>query len=71
MQHRPIRLLQEDEECCFTPCRIPPDADVAATVVIPTYGAEETLLRAVHSVLTQTLRDLEVIVIDDASTDQS
>lgn len=71
MDDRPIRLLQEDEECWFTPCRIPPGADVAATVVIPTYSAEETLLRAVHSVLTQTLRDLEVIVIDDASTDQS
>ena len=71
MDTRPVQLLEEDEECWRTPCRIPPGADVAATVIIPSYGAGDTLLRAVHSVLTQSLHDLEVIIIDDASTDQS
>ncbi|MFI6505306.1 CDP-glycerol glycerophosphotransferase family protein [Nonomuraea typhae] len=39
------------------------------TVVIIGYNDAERLPRAVRSVLRQTLRDLEVIVVDDASTD--
>lgn len=46
-------------------------ASVSATVVIPTFNAEGTLLRAVRSALNQTLRDIEVIIVDDASTDSS
>ncbi len=49
----------------------PPAPSVRATVVIPTYGAAETLPRAIESALNQSLRDLEVIVIDDASPDHS
>jgi len=49
----------------------PPAPSVRATVVIPTYSAAETLPRAIASVLNQSLRDLEVIVVDDASTDHS
>jgi succinoglycan biosynthesis protein ExoO len=71
MDDRPVLVMQEDAECWFTPCRIPAGADIAATVIIPNFSAEATLLRAVHSVLTQSLRDIEVIVIDDASTDRS
>jgi succinoglycan biosynthesis protein ExoO len=71
MDDRPVLLMQEDPECWFTPCRIPAGAEIAASVIIPNYCAEATLLRAVHSVLTQSRRDIEVIVIDDASTDQS
>jgi succinoglycan biosynthesis protein ExoO len=44
---------------------------VRATVIIPTYGAAGTLPRAIDSVLNQSLRDLEVIVVDDASPDNS
>ena len=71
MDDRPVLVTQEDAESWFTPCRIPAGAEIAATVIIPNFSAEATLLRAVHSVLTQSRRDLEVIVIDDASTDQS
>jgi succinoglycan biosynthesis protein ExoO len=71
MDHRPIIPLHEDAECWFTPCRIPAGAEIAVTVIIPNYNAEATLLRAVHSVLTQSRRDLEVIIIDDASPDRS
>lgn len=35
------------------------------TCVIPTYGRTATLVRAVQSVLTQTVDDLEVVVVDD------
>ncbi|MFI6394673.1 CDP-glycerol glycerophosphotransferase family protein [Nonomuraea sp. NPDC050540] len=39
------------------------------TVVIITFNDAERVPRAVRSVLRQTLRDIEVIVVDDASTD--
>lgn len=44
---------------------------VLATIVVPTYCAEATLERALRSALDQTLRDIEIIVVDDASTDRS
>ena len=42
-----------------------------ATVVIPVYNSAATVRRAVASVLAQTLRELELLVVDDASTDGS
>jgi len=41
------------------------------SVVIPTYNRAATLLPAVKSVLRQTVADLEVLVCDDGSTDDS
>jgi glycosyltransferase involved in cell wall biosynthesis len=39
------------------------------TVVIPAFNSVETLPRAMKSVLRQDLRDFEVLVVDDGSTD--
>lgn len=41
------------------------------SVIIPTYNRAETLTRAVESVLAQTLDDIELIVVDDCSTDRT
>ena len=41
------------------------------SVVIPAHNASETLLTAVESVLGQTFSDLEVLIIDDGSTDET
>ena len=41
------------------------------SVIIPIYNAEATLARCLNSVLTQSLRDIEVICINDGSTDGS
>ncbi len=42
---------------------------VLITVVIPAFNMESYLPRCLESVLTQTFRELEVLCIDDASTD--
>lgn len=39
------------------------------SVLIPAFNAEKMVQRAVDSALSQTLKDLEVIVVDDASSD--
>ena len=44
-------------------------ASPAISVIIPTHNRAETLGRALDGVLAQTLAPLEVIVVDDASTD--
>lgn len=41
------------------------------SVIIPVYNAEEHLSEAVDSVLNQDFKDLEVICVDDGSTDKS
>ncbi|MFM6395643.1 glycosyltransferase family 2 protein [Planktothrix sp.] len=41
------------------------------SVVIPTYNAEKTIEETIHSVLNQTVSDLELIVVNDGSTDST
>jgi glycosyltransferase involved in cell wall biosynthesis len=41
------------------------------SVVISTYNRQEKLERAIHSVLTQSFKEIEVIIVDNASTDNT
>lgn len=47
------------------------NGQAAASIIIPNYNYERYLPRAIESALGQTREDVEVIVVDDASTDRS
>jgi len=70
MDTMPAVALQEEAEFWITSDLAGPRA-VDVSVVIPTYNAGATLERAVRSALDQSLGDIEVIVVDDASRDFS
>jgi len=48
---------------------VPPDRPPQVSVILPVRDGQRWLREAIDSVLTQTLSDLELVVIDDGSTD--
>ncbi len=42
---------------------------ISVSIIIPTYNREKLVQKAIKSVLDQTYKDFELIVVDDASTD--
>ncbi len=45
--------------------------DIKVSVIMPIYNADEYLRPALDSVIDQTLKDIEIICVDDGSTDRS
>lgn len=43
----------------------------AVSVIVPVYNTEKTIARCLDSIVGQSLRDIEILVIDDGSTDGS
>ncbi len=68
-------LAHKTVECTVGP--VLPDAKAAGnaaprvSVIIPSYKAAATLERAAQSVMNQTEEDLEIIIVDDASPDET
>lgn len=46
-------------------------ANPKVSIIIPVYNTEEFVEEAVRSIMNQTLRDIEIIIINDGSTDNS
>lgn len=44
---------------------------IKISVIVPVYNVEEYLIKCVESILGQTFANLEIILVDDGSTDQS
>jgi glycosyltransferase involved in cell wall biosynthesis len=49
----------------------PTEASAKLSVLVPAYNCADTLLIALNSILNQTWRDLEVLVVDDKSPDET
>ena len=47
------------------------NCDIKVSVIIPIYNAYDYLRPALDSAVYQTLREIEIICIDDGSTDRS
>ena len=41
------------------------------SIIVPVYNAEEYLEQCLDSIVNQTLKDIEIILVDDNSTDKS
>ncbi len=41
------------------------------SVIVPTFNREKTILRAINSILKQTYKDIEIIIVDDCSNDNT
>ncbi len=46
-------------------------AENTVSVIIPVYNVEEYIDRTLKSIFTQTYKDLEIVMVDDCSTDRS
>ena len=57
-------------EGCFAP-EVPDQGAGRVSVIIPTWNTADFLCRAVDSVLAQTMQNFEIIIVNDASTDES
>lgn len=64
-------LAIEDEAAPAKKDKKAPETAVKVSVIVPIYNAEAFLRPAMDSILDQSLRDIEIICVDDGSTDGS
>ena len=64
-----MRKDRESLEARLTAEERPPAIVPAVSVIVPVYNVEPYLHRCVDSLTGQTLTDIEIILVDDGSTD--
>lgn len=64
-------FYDEIVNCSFTELRNKDKNKVVVSIIIPVYNAEHYLRKTLDSVLNQTYADIEIICVDDGSTDSS
>lgn len=47
------------------------ESNIKVSVIVPVYNVEQYLCRCVDSIISQTLKDIEIILVDDGSPDNS
>ena len=60
----PVSIIYQNTKCMKY-------NEIKVSVVIPVYNTEKYVREAVESIMNQTLRELEIIIINDGSTDIS
>ncbi len=45
--------------------------EITVSIIIPVYNREDTIEKCINSLLNQTLEDIEIIIVDDGSTDST
>src|SRR6187402_3713136 len=55
--------------CAAPPCYLPAEAQPLISVLIPAYNAQATLRFTIESILVQSWRNLEIVIVDDKSPD--
>lgn len=60
-----------NKECKFMQCKKKTSGDVKISVIIPVYNVEKYVEECLASVCSQSFKDIEILCIDDNSTDNS
>lgn len=66
-----IKLLKEEDEQHFNIEEVDEKDLPLVSVIMPVYNAEKTLVDSLRSILTQKYKKIEVLCVNDGSTDHS
>lgn len=62
-------ILAKSSDVFVVKMSLPDHRSVCVSVIVPIYGVERYLRQCIDSILNQTLREIEVILVDDGSPD--